>query len=378
MRKLLNSGKELVLSSISNAKAWKSKRKIVIIESDDWGTIRMPSKNAFDNLINKGIRVDKSFYDSLDSLENREDLTSLLNVVADNTNQSVKPIITFNTVIQNPDFNKIRENNFETFYGENLFDSYKSYYGEDLKSLWQNAINEKLILPQYHAREHLNSHLWMNDLRLGIVDTKLAFDEGFFGLKTKTSSKLRAHYLATYFAESTEEFSYVKEALIDGVKQFESLFGFTSKSFIASNYVWPIELERNLNELDFTLIQGQRKQIATNYLTRSVDHIPHYTGEVNSFGQCYSVRNVLFEPYLDQNKNWADSAFKEVENAFFWNTPAIISSHRINYASNMSMRNRDSSLRYLDSLLKKINTKFPDAIYMSSDELAQLLTGREL
>ena len=222
---MMNSLKASLGRNITNAKGWRTSRKIVVIESDDWGSIRMPSKKSYNKLLQKGIRVDKSLYDSLDSLEKKEDLMYLFEVLQDNVTINSKPIFTFNTVIQNPDFEKIRENNFEKFYGINLFDSYKDYYGEDLKLLWEKSISEKMMFPQYHAREHLNAYLWIKDLKKGVRDTKIAFDHNFFGLKTATSSKIRKHYLATYFSETLDEFNFIKETLYDGVEQFEKLFG---------------------------------------------------------------------------------------------------------------------------------------------------------
>tara|TARA_B100000809_G_scaffold210908_1_gene214390 strand:+ start:151 stop:1281 length:1131 start_codon:yes stop_codon:yes gene_type:complete len=374
---MINSLKSSLGRNITNAKGWRTSRKIVVIESDDWGSIRMPSKESYNKLIQKGIRVDKSLYDSLDSLEKKEDLVSLFDVLQDNVSINSKPIFTFNTIIQNPDFNKIREDNFENFHGINLFDSYNAYYGEDLRSLWEKSINEKLMLPQYHAREHLNAYLWIKDLKKGVSDTKIAFDLNFFGLKTETSSKLRKHYLATYFSETLDEFNFVKESLYDGVGKFENIFGFQPKSFIASNYSWPQQLEEELSILKFKSIQSQRKQIHTDFITGKIDYVPHHTGQKNKLEQCYTVRNVIFEPYLDQNKNWAELAFKQIENAFLWGTPAIISSHRVNYVSNMSQINRDSSLKHLDTLLKKINLKFPDVEFMSSSQLADLIIDQK-
>jgi hypothetical protein len=275
--------------------------------------------------------------------------------------------------MQNPDFEKINTDKFEKFFGINLFESYKNYYGEDLEPIWRTAIKEEIMMPQYHAREHLNAYLWLNDLRLGIKDTKNAFDLNFFGLKTKTSSKLRNHYLATYFSETTEEFNSVIIALEDGVKQFNDIFGFNSKTFIASNYIWPKQLEAELLKLNIETIQGQIKQTSTNFSKNKISYLRHYTGEKNELNQIYSVRNVIFEPYLDQNQNWAELALKQIDNAFFWKTPAIITTHRINYASHISVKNRDSSLRHLDALLKKINTKHPDVIFLSSNQLSELM-----
>ena len=39
--------------NLLNFRGWTTKRKIVVIESDDWGSIRMPSKNIFKKLHNQ-------------------------------------------------------------------------------------------------------------------------------------------------------------------------------------------------------------------------------------------------------------------------------------------------------------------------------------
>ena len=71
----MNKYKEHILQNIINTFGYKTNRKIVVFESDDWGSIRMPSKLAYSNLLKKGIGVDKSYlYDTLDSLEKKEDL----------------------------------------------------------------------------------------------------------------------------------------------------------------------------------------------------------------------------------------------------------------------------------------------------------------
>ena len=72
---ILNKYRELILRNIINTFGYKTNRKIVVFESVDWGSIRMPSKLAYSNLLKKEIDVDKSYlYDTLDSLEKKGDL----------------------------------------------------------------------------------------------------------------------------------------------------------------------------------------------------------------------------------------------------------------------------------------------------------------
>src|SRR5690554_4927364 len=365
--------KSTLIRNITNARGWRTNRKIVVIESDDWGSIRMPSKDAYSKLQKSKIGKSLSLFDSLDSLERREDFQNMLELANEFKDYKGNPlIITLNTVMQNPDFKKIEDSGFNQFYGVSFLKSYQEYYGEDLKDLWSKGMKERLIQPQFHAREHLNEFLWLKDLKEGNKETRIAFDHNFYGLKTKTSSKLRQHYLATYFSETIEEYQQVEKNTIDGLKMFKDVFGFSSKSFIACNYVWPKELEVVLRENNVLGIQSQKGNINTDFTNNTTSVKRFHTGQKNELNQWYSVRNVIFEPYSDSTKDWITSAMKEIENAFFWKTPAIISMHRINFASEMSVENRDENLVLLRYLIKTVLEKHPEVEFMSSDELFNL------
>jgi len=360
---------------LANLPGWRTSRKIVVFESDDWGTIRMPSKQAFNALLKKGIRVDKSNYDTLDSLEQGEDLDRLFNVLSSHrNNRGEHAKFTFNAVMTNPHFEKIKEANYEHFVYESLFDSYQRYYGEDLKALWAKGMENKLFTPQFHAREHLNSNLWMRDLRKGVKDTRNAFDHHFFGLKTVTSSPHQWHYLSAYSAESEQELEQTQSIIEEGLQLFETFFGFQSTSFIGCNYVWPKELEPFLQKRGVKYLQGQRGQVAPTLNAGKRKVYYHYTGQKNKVGQRYLVRNAIFEPYQNQETDWVSNTLQAIADSFRLKKPAIISTHRINYASNMKVKNRDASLKKLDQLLKGIIEKWPEIEFLSSNELGTIIS----
>lgn len=362
---------------LANIPGWRTNRKIVVFESDDWGSIRMVNKASFDKLIQLGIRVDHSKYDSLDSLERKEDLEALFNVLQNNRDHnSQTPIFTFNTVLGNPDFEQIRQIHFAHFVHQSLFDSYQNYYGQNLKEVWTNAIQAGLMKPQFHAREHLNTGLWMRDLRANHKETRLAFDHRFYGLKTQTSSKVQKHYLMAYHPDTDEEFAAMVQIVKNGLNMFHESFGFSSDTFVACNYVWPKALENELKPLGIDFLQGQCGQLAPVPGKNKRNVLYHYTGQRNRTGQTYLVRNVIFEPYLDQSADWVGRALKEIEIAFRWRKPAIISTHRINYVGNMDEDHRDASLKKLDDLLKQIITLWPDVEFTSSDQLGKIISNR--
>lgn len=358
----------------TNALGWKTNRKIMVIESDDWGSIRMPNKKTYQNLKQTRLASSLSLYDSLDSLEHREDFNFMLNVADSIKDCENNPLVfTLNTVMQNPNFKKIKESGYNQFFGTCFFESYKDYYSEDVEDLWRLGIKDGLIRPQFHAREHLNSYLWLKDLRKGNQDTKVAFDYHFFGVKTTTSSKLRNHYLATYFSETREEFEDVSLNTELGLKMFKNVFGYDSKTFIASNYCWSKELEKNLIENGVEGIQAQAGNINPDFQTGKKKIRRVFTGKSNKYGQKFTVRNVSFEPFSNPNKDWVDQALKEVENAFFWKKPAIVCMHRVNFSSEMKIKNRDQNLFLLKEFIKKALKKYPSIEFVSSDQLIKIM-----
>ena len=92
--------------------AWREpvlKRPVIIIESDDWGSIRMPSKETYNNLVKAGIKVEQSNYNRLDSLECNRDLESLFELLSafkDKTGNH--PVFTGVCVVANPEFQKMK------------------------------------------------------------------------------------------------------------------------------------------------------------------------------------------------------------------------------------------------------------------------------
>jgi hypothetical protein len=315
-----------IKSNLFNVPGKKVSDKIIVFESDDWGAIRMKDKQTFERLKKNDIPVDNSLYDSLDSLENKSDLANLFEILIKYKNyNNHNPIFTFNTVMGNPNFEEIKRSDFNEYVLRDLFSSYENYYGEDLIPYWNEAMSKQIIRPQFHAREHLNVQLWMKDLKTNHKETRLAFDNHFYGLKTKTSSTFQNNYLAAYAIDNENEYKVLKSITENGLNLFKQFFGFGSESFIAANYVWPKELELFLKGNGVKYIQSQRGHIAPVIDDSKRKLYRHYFGQKNKSGQYYFMRNVLFEPYLNQKKDWVNFTLSEIQNAFFWKKPAIIS-----------------------------------------------------
>ena len=108
-----------IIKYLSNILDWKTKRRIVVIESDDWGSIRSSSRDSLKYLQKKGMPVEKCHYMSNDSLASEQDLVSLFEVLSSfKDGHDNSPIITANCLTANPDFLRIKNSDFQEYYFE--------------------------------------------------------------------------------------------------------------------------------------------------------------------------------------------------------------------------------------------------------------------
>ena len=131
-----------------------------------------------------------------------------------------------------------------------------------------------------------------------------------------------------------------------------------------------------------TLYENNIKYIQT---ARMIYHEPmpngqkkihfRYLGKKNRFGQFYLIRNCFFEPSEPAHFDWVDRCLRDIEIAFRFNKPAIISTHRVNYIGALNRKNRDFGLSQFKKLLSRIKSKWPDVECMTADELGEIISG---
>ena len=373
---ILPSIKSTLTSNLINIPGWRTNRKIVIIESDDWGSVRMASKQAFNYFLTIGLPVDKCPHNSYDALEDNTDLERLFDVLGSVKDLNGNPaLLTANTVMANPDFEKIRINGFQNYYYEPFTKTLERYPSHDkVYSLYKKGIKEKLFKPQFHGREHLNISRWMRALQEGDATALLAFRWNMYSLHTGSNSSCRSEYLDAFAIESHEEQLQLKAIVTEGVELFQELFGYLSLSCIAPCYTWNRQVEEVLSNQGVKVLQGlviQRERIyAAN---GSFKKKYHYTGQINSFAQVYLVRNCIFEPSQTRETDPVPACLARMHTAFAWHKPAIISTHRLNFIGFLNSSNRDNNLKHFKRLLIAITKRWPDVEFLSSDQLGDLI-----
>ena len=368
---MLSKVKKAISLNIGNILGWNTNRKIVVIESDDWGSIRMPSIQVYNSLLKNSIRVDKDPYCRYDTLATREDLDSLFNLLTSFKDMSGNhPIITANAIMANPYFKKIEESNFESYFFEPFTETLMRYPGcETSYELWKDGIEACIFHPQLHGREHLNINQWLSHLQANNKEMRFAFSKKLFCLSNITCGSLKNGFTTAFSSNNKQVISSFDEIIKDAINLFKLYFNYTSDSFIAPNYAWGDEVENVTSNLGIKFLQGN----FTQYNTKTKRAKYNYLGKVNKLGQIYLMRNCFFEPSLDKNNDWVVSCIKEIKSSFSYRKPAVISSHRLNYVSGLDLENRDKNLFMLNFLFQKIITLWPDVEFMDSSKLGELI-----
>lgn len=360
-----------------NRRGFHTDRKIIVIESDDWGSIRVPSKAIYEDLEKLGDPCASDAFLRYDSLERKEDIEQLVDVLCKYKDKNGRhPCVTANFAVANPNFEKIIPGQ-QVYSYEPFTTTYEKYFGSNngIMNIIKEAMNNHLFLPQLHCREHMNVSRWMTNLCAGNADTMLAFAKNMIGVGASFSKENHFGYMDALNYDSEKELDELRKIIIDASKIFEKEFGYKSKTFVASCFVWTSAIEEILAKIGIEMIQTQFKQNICPFKgTSLMFHKFHYSGQMNKYGQVYSVRNCEYEPAYDhQYQRRASACIKQIKEAFAYGKPAVINSHRLNYISAIDSKNGTIGLYGLEYILKTITETEPEIEFLSSEELSSII-----
>jgi hypothetical protein len=364
--------KSKITRLLTNIPGWYTKRRIIVIESDDWGSQRMPSLRSLQTLIEKEIPVldgDSARYNRNDTLASSADFEGLFEVLSsfrDRNNNN--PVFTAISLVANPDFDKIKEDHFQQYYFEPFTATLARFNREDALKLWKEGVENKLFIPQFHGREHLNVSVWMRALQSKDELTHKSFEEGFWGFSNKTYSAV--NYQAAFDLERKDDLLMHHEILKSGLDLFKTLHGYRADFFVPPNGPFNESLIK-------TVSTSGIKYVSTSKLHREplgdgkTRKKFHYLGQKHKDGIRFLTRNAFFEP-SQSGKDWVNSCLNDIALAFKYCKPAIISTHRVNYIGTLNPKNRDIGLQQLNHLLSQIVKRWPNVEFLTSNQLGDL------
>lgn len=358
-----------IRKTLSNIIGWRTKRKIIVIESDDWGSVRTQSKAAYNQMVKKGLELNRSNFSRFDALESNMDLENLYDVLSKHKDCTGRhPVLTPMCIVANPNFEKIEASNFSEYHFESFLETCRKYPSHDkVGEMWKIGINERLFVPQLHGREHLNVARWMRSLQTGNEGIRTAFNHQSLVGSWYKGIRL-PDYLAAFDPEYTKDILTYENIIKDAGKLFSEICRYVPKHFIAPNSSEPKSLEKALKEIGIEFLTRYKLQYYPLGNGRYNIEL-NWLGKQNKLGQLYLTRNAGFEPSDHSKIDWVESCLAEIKNAFIWGKPAIISSHRVNYIGFIDPKNSYNGLKQLDGLLSSIIKKWPNIEFLTSFEL---------
>ncbi len=362
---IISIGKNVLTSSV--------KRRILVIESDDWGSIRTRDRDSYELLVKRSI-IKENLLDKTDSIVTAHDLAVLIDELNSiETKNGQKPVLTcfFNT--GNPDFKKIQNSGFETYSNLSYFDHLKSIGEFDkIMSIWKKVLDDESLSLAYHAREHLCVPLWMELLNNKDETASFAFEHEYYSFPLRSAEYPLKSLRPSLYYRTEYELHYLLKSLDEGLKELSEGFNKDIFIFCPPNGLSSDVIDSHLSNLSI-------KGIATKIIrTESKDG--NLKKRYKGFGkrkQKYRsyFRNCGFEPLLGRG---IEKCLRDISYAFQFNNAAIISTHRVNYSSRINKNNSGFGAQKLAKLLQRVVNLWPDTVFMSSEEYVRYLDTETL
>jgi len=364
-----------LILNLKNIPGPTTHKKIVVLECDDYGGIRMPSVEVLKKLINEGVTVNQSRYNLLDTLEDKDDLEQLfetLHSVKDKNggHAVMSPFVN----VANPDFDKIKANGYTQYFYEPFTTTLQKYNRHpDTMKVWGQGMDSGVFSPEFHGREHIAVQPWLQKLQEGNQSLLKAFNDGFVAVNNidGLQQDLQEFRPEFHFTNETQK-AFLHTSIKEGVKLFEQLFGYTPTSFTPSNSVFHPDFEKTVFETGVPFLVVAHKNPTPSIDGQLTFTNYSYRQKIKKNQLNFYIRNCAFEPN-DESYNSIETTLRQITAAFRWHKPAIISTHRVNFIGGMNKKNREDGLKELQVLLKAILNRWPDAEFMSTANMLKEL-----
>ena len=347
----------------------------VVIQSDDWGSIRVPQNEIAQQKLSTSSK-NLSMFQKFDTLDISEDWIAIIDLL-DKFKDSVgkKPVFTANFVTGNPNFKRIKEHEFTQFFWDPFYFNYEQTNSGKLSTLEvvKQGISKGIIEPQYHGRQHVNHKKWLKYLASGDKNALEFFELNMWIFDSFHSKGLRNLNAVFDSLDYTKE--DVEQEFKEGVKVFYDVFGQFPDSFIPNNYFFNRQWNSLLPKYGINSIQGMKFGFELNASDSTVQFRRYNKKDMRNGSLIQLVRNVVFDPTVDlvshknHSVNWAK---EQIKMAFALKKPVIIDSHRVNYVGGIDVNNRNNGIKKLGELLEWLIQTYPKIRFISTADLANL------
>lgn len=354
---------------------WR-KHKAVVFESDDWGNCgTCPDVETLERVRQHPVVAEDAAKRGsvwrADTLEDTAEMEALFEVLERHRGGDARAaVFTAFYPTCNPDYDAIRESGFTEYHDIPIDRGWsQGWASEGAIPMARVGMRRGIWFPEFHARLHHSSpHTWLDILRGPHEETdvyRFLFDNHIYYF----NRHLPEHDGMTV----REQYAWLRPA----VEAFERAFGVGPTCGVNSDAIPGTE--------EVYAILGIRVRCLRSVVLNSGQQVRPYgknkpdgtmdgtnvMGTHNRFSDLvYLNRNAFFETSAS-GPEAIDESFRAIVNCWQRNEPAVTSTHRVHYAS-LNPDLRRTGLDHLDQLLGCLGSEYPDVVYLTSWEVAQL------
>jgi len=341
-------------------------RPLVLLHSDDWGRVGVRDREGFEALRSQGIRLGERPYD-LYSMETAEDVSAVVGLLQRHHDASGRsPCLMMNTCAANLDFSKMREEGYRRVVLRGLIKGLPgSWSRPGLFDAYKAGIKSGVLQPALHGMTHFSETAVLRALaekseraelllKLWEAETPYIFWRmPWVGYEFWDPEQTKESFLGA---------KRQRELIIQGYQLLSLLFGTKPVSACAPGYRANADTHRSWAEVGI--------RIAVNGTGDGI-RAPH----IDQFGLLHVYRNVDLEP--SQHDSEIEKYVELAAMCFARGLPLIISIHSINFHSTLKDF-RSTGIAVLDQLLSALESKYPELLYASDEDLYRMVTTGQL
>lgn len=304
--------------------------KAVVLESDDWGLCAWVADEQAHRVLagQPAFRSEAGQRYGRSTLESAADVKRLESVLLEfRGGDGLPPVWQANTIVASPDYEALAPPLFEVdaLPVAGLDALPPRWRRPGLLDAYAHAEAAGVWWAELHGLHHLPETAWLHALRRGAHDARAAHEQ---------HSPICAAVEESGEYDAGEPREVRARVLRDAVARFRKLFGRAPSSFCPPDYRFDDWLETEAESLGLTTLQGKTEQSGSRWTALRRRWLgmqfPHTAG-----ARFYLPPRIAFEPRggaAIHGRVGITAARAAARAAWQQGRPAIISSHRLNYA----------------------------------------------
>lgn len=311
--------------------------KAVVLESDDWGLCAWsPDEHAHRVLTDTpAFRGPVGRIYGRSTLESAGDVQRLVQTLLEFRGQDgFPPVWQANTVMAAPDYARLEPPLFQvgSMPVLTLPEFPPRWQRPGLWNEVQSACESGVWWPELHGFHHLPEQAWLTALRRNQADARRAFEQ-----QSPVCEAVEA--CGEFDAPEPEELK--RTNLRRAIETFTRMFGRAPASFCAPDYRWDDRFEAEAEKLGVTLWQGRSERARRSFpVVRRL--LRRLAWQASNGERFYMPPRIAFEPRGGCGgpggqgdagaRLGAPAAHTRARAAWSAGRPAVVSTHRLNYA----------------------------------------------